>query len=97
MMKKRNILIGIGVLLVVILFIVYLCFFRTFTVTFAVGLGPGIQAQEVRINTTVAKPDDPTYSGYNFLGWYLDNELYDFDTKVTKNITLTAKWEENVK
>lgn len=36
----------------------------------------------------------PTRPGYVFKGWYLDKTLYDFNWEVTKDITLTAKWEE---
>lgn len=31
-------------------------------------------------------------SAYVFDGWYLEDELYDFDTPVNDNITLTAHW-----
>ena len=32
---------------------------------------------------------------YNkFLGWYLDGESFDFDTIITQNINLIAKWEK---
>lgn len=31
--------------------------------------------------------------GYTFIGWYLGEELYDFTTAVTSDITLVAKWE----
>lgn len=30
--------------------------------------------------------------GYDFKGWYLNNKLFDFDTIITSDITLTAKW-----
>ena len=33
-------------------------------------------------------------SGYEFLGWYLNGEKYDFSTPVTEKITLVAKWEK---
>ena len=32
--------------------------------------------------------------GYEFLGWYLNGEKYDFSTPVTEKITLVAKWEK---
>lgn len=32
--------------------------------------------------------------GYEFLGWYLNGEKYDFSTPVTEKITLIAKWEK---
>ena len=42
------------------------------------------------------KPIDPTKDGYNFDGWYLDNEYktkFDFEnTKATENIVLYAKF-----
>ena len=33
--------------------------------------------------------------GYTFLGWYLGNDLYDFNVPVTGDITLVAKWSKN--
>src|SRR5690554_7389593 len=36
-------------------------------------------------------------SGYEFKGWLLNNELFKFtETPVTSNITLIAKWEEEI-
>jgi len=43
----------------------------------------------------VVKPTDPTKEGYNFKGWYTDAECtvaFNFDTVVTQDITLYAKW-----
>lgn len=45
----------------------------------------------------VQKPDDPTKEGFTFDGWYLDLKLtdkFDFDTIITENTTLYAKWVE---
>ena len=42
------------------------------------------------------KPADPKSNGYIFTGWYTDKEctvLFDFDTAITKDITLYAGWE----
>ncbi len=33
-----------------------------------------------------------TKTGYYLIGWYLNDDEYDFDTPVTSNITLTAVW-----
>lgn len=41
----------------------------------------------------ITKPDNPTKEGYNFLGWYNDNNLFTFDVMPYKSITLKAKWE----
>ena len=44
--------------------------------------------------TTVEAPADPEKDGYTFLGWYTDDgNLFDFDTPITADITLTAKFE----
>ncbi len=34
----------------------------------------------------------PEKNGYNFLGWYLNDELYDSNIMPNKDITLIAKW-----
>ncbi len=42
---------------------------------------------------TVDELDSPYTSGYVFLGWTLNGEMYDFNTPVNESITLKAKWE----
>ncbi len=44
---------------------------------------------------TVAKPENPTREGYKFVEWQLNGKTYDFKTKISKTITLKAKWEED--
>ena len=69
-----------------------------YTVTFnPYGGTPVPPAQEVEYGLTATKPADPTLKGYTFAFWYLGEDeqnatAYDFDTPVTENITLTAKW-----
>jgi putative CocE/NonD family hydrolase len=48
---------------------------------------------KVRDGAVVGEPDAPEMEGFVFLGWYLDEELYDFGAPVTADITLVAKWE----
>ena len=43
----------------------------------------------------VKKPNDPVREGYTFKGWYKDGKEFNFETPITDNITLTAKWEIN--
>lgn len=93
-MKKLVLRISIIVFLVALV-LIYFFFFRSCTVVFDTQGATPYNAVEVRINNKVAKPKVPTLNGYEFLGWYLDNQEYDFNTKVTKNITLVAKWKEN--
>lgn len=51
-------------------------------------------AQEVEYGHTATKPVEPTLKGYTFDGWYLDEaeEPFSFDTTITSDITLKAKW-----
>ena len=34
----------------------------------------------------------PVKEGYEFIGWYLDNKLYDENAIITKDLTIEAKW-----
>ena len=67
---------------------------KEYTVTFNTDGGSSVKAQTVKENETASKPSNPTKDGYTFKGWYLDGKEYNFSSKVTKNITLTAKWEK---
>ena len=93
--KKKTIITGIALLVVLVGVFVYMNFFRTYTVTFNTKLGPGVKTQEVKKGDKVIKPDDPEFDGYTFIGWYLNDEKYNFDTPVNSSITLDAMWEEN--
>ncbi len=55
-----------------------------------------IEYQEIVAGDKVERPADPTLSGYTFGGWYTDDTYtvaYDFDTPVTEDLWLYAKWE----
>lgn len=66
----------------------------TFTVSFS-GEGVEIDSQTVEINGLVQKPADPKRSGYKFEGWYIGEEEFDFDTPITSDIELVAKWSKS--
>ena len=55
--------------------------------------GEDVYAMQV-VNGKASAPDTPVKSGYRFVGWYNGNAKWDFDTPVTENLTLTAKWEK---
>ena len=67
---------------------------KAYQVTFDSNGGSKIKSQEVGEGLKVTKPSNPTKVGYKFDGWYLDDKKFDFNTKVTTDITLTAKWTE---
>ena len=59
------------------------------TVTFDVE---GIEAQTFDIGGKATMPANPIKDQAIFAGWYLNETEFNFDTPVSENITLTAKW-----
>lgn len=69
---------------------------KTFVVVFDTTGGNEISKLNVLEGEKVSKPTDPTKEGYKFLGWFLDDNEWDFANDVIeKDITLTAKWESS--
>ena len=53
--------------------------------------------QQVESGKTAAKPADPSFEGYEFVGWFTDEaatSLYDFSTPVTGELTLYAGYKK---
>ncbi len=46
----------------------------------------------VNYGMTLSELGVPTKDSYEFLGWYVDDAEYNFETIVTGDITITAKW-----
>ena len=68
---------------------------KPFTVTFdADGGKPVPKTQKVKNGKKAVKPANPTKAGYTFGGWYTEEgtTAYDFDTPVTADLALKAKW-----
>ena len=65
---------------------------KEFTVTFTIDG----EKSEVKVaeGEKVSKPSDPEKEGYNFLGWYVGEEAYDFEKAVNADLEVTAKFEE---
>lgn len=67
---------------------------KKYVVSFDSKGGSVVDEQIVNHSEKITKPEDPTRSGYKFLGWYYGDEKWSFiGYVVTENITLTAKWE----
>lgn len=68
-----------------------------YTVSFETNGGSHVESVKVLYNNTFTKPEDPTKTGYEFIGWFKDETLqteWNFaQDKVTEDITLYAKWE----
>ena len=61
-------------------------------VSFESNGGTPVNSQYVPDGGKASKPEDPYREGYDFKGWCLDEELFDFDTEITGDITLSASW-----
>ncbi len=69
----------------------------TYTVSFETNGGSAIGAQNI-ISGAKAEEPTPTKEGFSFAGWYSDSTLntkFDFNTPITADIVLYAKWIEN--
>ncbi|MDR2711858.1 MAG: InlB B-repeat-containing protein, partial [Clostridiales bacterium] len=66
------------------------------TVTFYSNDGSAVVSQTVEDKGQAEKPKDPTKTGFDFAGWYdnaaLSGSAYNFDTPITDDLDLYAKW-----
>ena len=82
----------ISVLLGVSVFYVYTN--QKHTVSFDSNGGNSITTRKIQHNKKITKCDIPTKDGYLFLGWYYNDQLFECNQKITKDIMLEAKWEK---
>ena len=69
-----------------------------YTVTFESNGGTSVTSQKIENGGVATKPTVPKKTGYGFVGWYSDETLenvYDFTSIISSNITLYAKWNIN--
>ena len=67
-----------------------------YNVIFESNGGTGVGIQSVKSGSTANKPvPNPTQLGHTFVEWQLDGQRYNFDSPVTKEIVLVAKWKAN--
>ena len=66
-----------------------------YTVSFDTDGGSAVAEQKILRGQKAAEPAACEKAGCNFAGWYLGESRFDFDTAITENITLTAKWTVN--
>lgn len=66
-----------------------------YTVSFNSDGGSAISQIIVYENEILTAPTAPTKEGFSFIGWYLGDAKWSFETdKVSSDITLVAKWEQ---
>ncbi len=67
----------------------------TVTVTFDSQGGSQVPSQDITVGEPASQPDDPTRTGYRFLGWYTaatGGARWDFSQPVTGDQILYAQW-----
>lgn len=64
---------------------------KTYTISF--DFGTDIKTKSVKEGDKLNEPDIyPKREKYKFIGWYKDDELYDFNSEVNEDFTLVAKF-----
>ncbi len=66
-----------------------------YTVSFETNGGTAVTPITLNSGTQIVTAPVTTKTWYSFTGWYIDSEFnteFDFDTPITNNITLYAKW-----
>lgn len=91
--KKTKLVIGI-LLILIILIILFFMLRKTpqYVITFETNGGSEIEDIIVNKNDIITKPDDPIKENYIFANWYYNDEIYDFNTPVTEDMVLEARW-----
>ena len=97
--KNKRIIIGCIISSIILVTLLSILFFKigstrkvVYKVTFNSDGGTTILSQKVENGQYVKKPAYPTKEGYQFIDWAYNDKTYNFKSKVTKNITLIARW-----
>lgn len=86
----------IGGIAVIVLLVLFGVANNGYTVTFDSNGGTDVPSQELMYGDLVAEPEPPSREGYEFVGWYTDeNCIYPWDmetNQVSQSMTLYAAW-----
>ena len=95
--SRRNeifILVVIGLVFAIAIVVILLLFSgkKVYKVSFDTQTNTRVDTIEVKKGEPFTLPT-VTREGYEFIGWYIGNELVDGNYEITKDTILTAKWE----
>lgn len=86
----------IGGIAAIVLLVLFAVANNGYTVTFDSNGGTDVPSQELMYGDLVAEPEPPSREGYEFAGWYSDeNCIYPWDmetSQVSRSMTLYAAW-----
>jgi uncharacterized repeat protein (TIGR02543 family) len=66
-----------------------------YTISFETNGGSVVDSITADFGAKIREPKDPSFEGYGFMGWFIDEALtipYEFDTMPAENVTIYAKW-----
>lgn len=93
MEKKRLIVIFIIFLMFIIGILFSISYYDgKYAVSFETGTDEEILTQYVSKNTKVTMPITPEKEGYIFIEWQLNGNSFNFDTEISQDVILSAKW-----
>lgn len=96
--KDRLLCFEIFISIIIFIFVIFLMVFsicdKKYIVKFNSNGGSIVTSKRIRYNRTIKEPQPPMRDGYQFIGWYYDNEKFSFDTKIKDNLELEAKWKK---
>jgi len=98
-MKKKLGLIIAGIFLLSLFAFAACELVPKYTVTFDTQGGSAVASQSVLQGGKATEPKDPTFDGKAFVGWSTNkstNDPFDFGTKITKDTTVYAIWQDVV-
>ena len=67
----------------------------SYIVSFDSKGGTSVSNQTVKSGSKATRPTNPSKEGYSLSEWTLNGSTYDFNSAVTADITLKAKWTQN--
>ena len=65
-------------------------------ITYDLNGGTGVMQVEINKGTIPSKPKNPTKFGYDFIGWSINGENYNFDTPINSDTTIKANYSATV-
>ncbi len=94
MSKKKIITLGSIFVISAVLIIILAgtTIFKSYDIVFDSKGGTPVPTARVMVGKTVEKPVTPVLEGYIFDGWYIGEDEYNFDSEVSKELYLEAKW-----
>ncbi|MBR5227402.1 MAG: InlB B-repeat-containing protein, partial [Clostridia bacterium] len=67
---------------------------KEYTVLFDTDDGSTVPSQKIKSGEKIQEPEKPLKPGYIFEGWLLNGQPFDFNTIISKDIKLEAKWKK---